>query len=96
MGEDRQKALNHIVAYLKQRLHHQGTKGGVSYVGFGYKSSLLHLLSKSITIIIIVGQLHFMNVCFGDAADTYWGFTVTFLSPLILNRENLFRCSEML
>jgi hypothetical protein len=76
MGEEHEKGIKDIVTYLKERLQHQGTKNGFSYVGFGMKSSLLHIFAKILTIAVIITELSFMNKTFGNGKDTYWGVTM--------------------
>jgi hypothetical protein len=76
MGEDHEKGIKDIVTYIRERLRHQGTKSGYSYVGFGMKSSLLHILAKMLTIGVILTELYLMNKTFGTANDPYWGITM--------------------
>jgi ABC-type multidrug transport system fused ATPase/permease subunit len=76
MGDEHQKSIKDIVAYLKQRLQHQGTSHGYSYVGFGMKSALAHIFTKMLTILVILFEISFINTNFGPAPDNFWGLTM--------------------
>jgi ABC-type multidrug transport system fused ATPase/permease subunit len=76
MGDEHQKSIKDVVAYLKQRLQHQGTSHGYSYVGFGMKSALAHIFAKMLTILVILFEISFINTNFGPAPDNFWGLTM--------------------
>uniref|UniRef100_A0AC35FIP2 Innexin n=1 Tax=Panagrolaimus sp. PS1159 TaxID=55785 RepID=A0AC35FIP2_9BILA len=75
-GDEHQKSIKDIVSYLKQRLQHQGTSHGYSYVGFGMKSALAHIFAKTLTILVILFEISFINTNFGPAPDNFWGLTM--------------------
>lgn len=76
MGNEHVKSIKDIVEYLKQRLRHQGTSHGYSYVGFGMKSALAHIFVKVFTFLVILLEISFINTNFGPVPDNFWGFNM--------------------